>query len=516
MKPNGIGKALVLTGLACLLWASSAAAQEGGPAQGLSLQDALKTALEKNFDVRVQQIALEQADLSLKATYGMYDPVLGFDWSNNVMRQPTTNRLQVGLFQFGTYMNRQDQYNLSVQQMTPWGQGFSLEWENAKARTNSEYSFFNPTYESTATLGTSLPLLQGFGKKVASRAVLQAKLDKAIADDQYAQNLRDTLLQVEKDYWDLVYAVQNLSVRQKALELAQQFQEETRKKIAVGVLAPIEQIAADAQVAAREQEIITAQQIIGDTQDILKLSMGIPEGSAEWDRDFRPTDDPAVSKTDFSESELVARAMEKRPEIQQQIGKLEKDKLDTHWAKNQTLPKLDLVASLTYNGAVGRYVNPLTGEVYDETFPKAWEQVTNLDYKSYYVGLSFSYPIMNRSAKYTFQTYKLAQTADEILLEKLRLSITNEVRSALRNLQAAQKRVAAAELTFSLQKEKLEAEQKKYENGLSTAFQVLSYQNDLLAAANSLLNARVISQVAGATLDRAVGVYLEGKGIEIK
>ena len=505
----------MMSALAVLVGAIRTPAQEEAAAVSLSLQDTLKTALHNNFDVQVQTITRESAGLALKATYGMYDPLLNLQWDNNVNRQPTSSLLQTG-HEFATYMFREDDFNLGIQEMAPWGEGFQLTWNNARQRSSSSFSIFNPTYSSTATLGTNLPLLKGFGVKVASQTVLQAKLDKAIADQKYAQNLRDSLLQVEKDYWNLVFAIRDLKVKQKALELAQQFQEETKKKIAVGVLAPIEQIAADAQVATREQDIITGQQAVGDSQDILKLDMGIPQGSAEWAQTIKPTDDPVVSTTQYSESELVGKAMDKRPEIKQQVNSVEKDKLSTYSAKNATLPQLNLSASLTYNGATGYYVDPTTGQVFDEAFPDAWRQITGLDYKSYYVGLTFLYPIMNRAAKYKFQTTRLAQNADEILLQKLRLSVTNEVRAGLRNLQAAQKRVAAAEVTFELQKEKLDAEQKKYENGLSTSFQVLSYQNDLIAAASSLLSARIGSQVAGASLDRAVGVYLESRNIEIK
>jgi len=154
--------------------------------------------------------------------------------------------------------------------------------------------------------------------------------------------------------------------------------------------------------------------------------------------------------------------------------------------------------------------------VWDYGISKAWTQITDLDYKSYYVGMSLAIPLQNRAAKAQYQTTRLAQTADEINLEKLKLSIGNEVRSAMRDLEAAQKRVAAAELAFRLSKEKLDAEQKKYDNGLSTAFNVLSYQNDLLTAATNWLNARIYTQVAGARLERAIGRYLESRGIEIK
>jgi outer membrane protein TolC len=489
--------------------------QEG--AMALSLQDALKTAMQNNFDIRVDQVVVQETDWALKGAYGIYDTQLTFDWYNQVLREPTTSRLQVGTLATTEYMTRQDAYNLGLQQGTPWGQTFQFQWMNSRGRTNSSFSYLNPTYSSSGMLGTTLPLLQGFGKKVASQKVLQAKLDRSIADISYLQGVRDTLLQVEKDYFDLVYAIKDLKVKEAALDLAKRFQEETRKKIEVGVLAPIEQVTSDAQVATRDQDIITARQSVGDRTDILKLDLGISKDSADWHRPIDPTDEPQLATNDKPESQLIEEALTKRPEMLVLQGRLEKDGLALVAAKNQTLPSLNLNASLTYNGAAGTLMDSQTGQIlWDKGLSEAWSQITGLDYKSYFVGLAFSYPLQNRAAKAQFQSSLLARTADEIAMEKLKLTIANEVRSGLRDLEAAKMRVAAAEVTFRLQKEKLEAEQKKYDNGLSTAFNVLTYQNDLLFAASSLLNARVYTQVAGAKLERALGRYLESRGIEIK
>lgn len=504
--------ALVLT----VLWMGAAVrAQEGEGTLSLSLQDALKIALEKNFDIRVQEVTRDQSQAALKGAYGLYDPNLTIDWSNGVSRQPTSSVLQAG----GTaslYMSKQDRYNLGLSQFAPWGQTFTLQWDNSKSRTNSLYSILNPTYSSSGSLGTTLPLLKGFGKQVASRTVLQAKIDRTVADAQHEAGIRDTLVQVERDYWNLVYAIRDLEVRRRSLDLAKKFQEETRKKIEVGVLAPIEQVAADAQVATREEEIIASLQAVGDTSDILKLALGITQDSPEWRQSISPTEGQEVSSTEYVEKDLLSRAMETRPELRMAKEKVERAKLDTRWSKNQTLPSLDLSAGLTYNGIAGHYVNPITGQVSDLTFPDAWDQVTRLDYKSYYVALAFKIPLGNRAARYQFQQFRLAQTAQEIALEKQTLTIANEVRSGLRGLDAARKRVAAARLTLKLQEEKLDAERKKYDNGLSTAFNVLSYQNDLAASESALLRAVLDAKVAMSALDRAVGVYLETHGIEIR
>ncbi len=488
------------------------AAEPPDGAVNLSLQDALKTALEKNYDVQVQKITRQQADVSLKGSHGIFDPQLSLGWNSQVSRQPASSILQGGL---GVYLNRQDAYTLGLSQLTPWGEQFSLAWDNYRTRTNSAFFTLNPSYQSSATLSTTVPLLQGFGRKVASLSVLQARLMRQSAGYQYAQSIRDTLLQVETDYWNLVYAIKSLKVAEHAMDLAKQFQEETRKKIQVGVLAPIEQVSADAQVASREQDIIVAQQSVGDSEDILKLALGYAQDSPEWSNRFVPTDEPTVSTNETPEGKLIEQALLARPELRQLKTKVEKDKLGSHWAKNQTLPQLNLTGSLIYNGTAGYYRNPLTGQVTDQTFSEAWSQVTGRDYKSYFVGLTFSYPIGNRAARYQYQNYRLAQSADEIALEKEKLIVANEVRSALRNLRAAQKRVAAAQLSVKLQEEQLDAEKKKFENGLSTSFEVLSYQDQLVSAQSSLLKAQIDSQEAGASLDRAVGTYLKTHGIEL-
>lgn len=491
-------------------------AQEEGPVLRLTLDDALAKALEKNFDIRVERLVLDQADAALKGAYGLYDPNLSLDLSTSVTRQPTSSILQAGA-QANLYLNRQERYGLGLNQFTPWGQTFSLSWDNNRQKTNSRYALLNPSFGSSAALSTTLPLLRGFGRAAASRTVLLARIDRRSADAQFEQRLRDTLVQVEQDYWNLVFAVKDLEVRQRALELARTFQEETRRKVEVGVLAPIEQIAADAQVAAREQEIIASRQNVGDRMDILKLSLGILRDSPEWDLTLLPTDEPLLgAPNDYDEKSLIDKALGSRPEIRSAEERVEKARVNTGWARNQVLPQLDLTAGLTYNGISGRSINPFTGEVISGGFSDAWKQITGLDYKSYFAGISFRIPIGNRAARYQFQQFRLAQAAEEVALEKLRLQVANEVRSSLRGLEAARKRVEAARLTLKLQQEKLDAERKKYDNGLSTAFNVLSYQNDLSAAESAFLKATIDARLAAAALDRAVGVYFESRKIQWK
>lgn len=507
---------LMLGALFLAAWApvpSPASETAPGDALELSLQEALSTALQRSFDVQVERVSLQTAESGLRGSYGIYDPTLTFNWSAAVSRQPVSSALQVGQDTLIS-MNRQDLFDVGLSQYTPWGQSFSFGWNNGRYRTNSLYSLANPTYGSDMEFRTTMPLLQGFGTKVGNQAVLRAKWDRRAAGEQFAYQLRDTLVQVETDYWNLLFTIKDLEVKLKALELAKRFQEETRLKIQAGVLAPIEQISADAQVANREQEIILTQTQVGNAEDILKLAMGFTKDSPEWHMHIRPTQDPRdVNPADFSEEDLIAKALEIRPELKEMTAQLEKAKLGTLVARNATLPQLNLVAGLTYNGLAGDGRRP-DGYFVDQGFSDAWQQIWDLDYESWVVGLSLRYPIGNRAARYAYQGAKLQQTSTEILFEKKRLVVANEVRFTLRNLEAAHKRVSASKVNLDLQKQKLDAEEKKFQNGLSTSFQVLSYQNDLMSAATVLLRASLDREIAHAQLDRAVGTYLEGRGIE--
>lgn len=496
---------LLLTAAALFVPLASSA-QEG--ALTLSIQDALAMAAENNFDVRVQKLYMDQYEMRYAASQGAYDPVLTADASRS--RTETPSLSPSGLA--GLEAN-QTAFNFGLSQFSPWGQTFGLKWNNT--RYDRSYASVNPGYDSNLLFTTNLPLLQGFGRKVADLPRKRALLDFQASHFQYSQGMRDSLLQVERSYWDLVYAREALAVSRSGLKLAQEFQGETAARIKAGVLAPIEQITADASVALREQEIVVAEALAKNTEDILKLVLGISAGSTDWNRQIVPTDAPVRNPGDYNEGDLIGIATQRRPELLVIQKTLEKNALDTVWAKNQTLPKLDLVASLNLAGTAGDYLRTSDGLKVDQNFSDAWSQVGGFDYDSWTVGLQFRYPLFNRAAKYTYSVYRLAQSATEIQLEKAKQTIANDVRLSLRNLQTTAKRIAAAELNLKLQQEKLAAEQKKFQNGLSTSFNVLSYQNDVTAAQSALLKARIDNQLAVADLDRAVGSYLESKKIAL-
>lgn len=480
----------------------------------LSLQDALSYALKNNFDINISKIDYKMSEMTLEGSKGIYDPQITLDWGASVTRQPTTSLLQVGGSAFTLYQSRQDKYNFGINQLTPWGQTFSLSFTNTMTNTNSKYSLFNPTYSSNLAFYTSVPLLKGFGYTNTNKTILKAKLDREAASFTFRKMVRNSLIDVENAYWNLVYAIEQYKVTQKALDLAKEFQKETAARISVGTLAPVEQISADAQVAQREENLISAESLVINSEDVLKILLGITKESPEWNKSLVPTDYPLVDNKSYIEEESIAEATENREEIKELKSNLQKAQIDSKTAKTNLLPSLNFESSLSYTGTAGDYYKQGTNYFVDESFNDAWDMIGGRDYKSWAVGLSFVFPIGNRSQKYLYQNYRLIENEAEILLEKTRQNIISEVRNAYRNLLNTEKRIKAAEANLKLQQEKLQSEKKKYDNGLSTSFNVLSYQNDLLSAETTLLKAKIDHQLALSAFEKAKGSYLHFRGIE--
>jgi outer membrane protein TolC len=483
----------------------------------LSLNDALTYAMENNFDIKISRVDLKVSDANLYGSKSIYDPLLSFNWDASVNRQPTTNLLQVGETSvFTLYQSRQDKFDLSLSQMTPWGQSFSMDFSNIRSRNNSKYSFVNPTYDSSLSFGTSLPLLRNSGYLNTNRAILKAKIDKDTATYTFKKNLRDSLISVENAYWNLAFAREQFQVTKKSLEVAKEFQKETAKRISVGTLAPIEQVSADAQVAQREEELISAENQITISEDILKLLLGIKKESDEWNKAIITTDLPNIEIQNYNEENSIKEAIEKREEITEIKNELEKSRIDTKTAKANLLPSLNLNGSLTYVGSAGDYYLNQSTYFVDQNFNDSWDMITGRDYKSWSVGLYLTVPVGNRAQKFQYQNYKLAENRYEIMLEKTKQSIISEVRSSYRKLLNSEKSIAAAEANLKLQNEKLDAERKKFNNGLSTSFNVLSYQNDVLSAESSYLKAKIDHQTAISNLEKAIGRYLDFRGIVLE
>ncbi len=486
--------------LLCPALVAQTNAEQPKAAQQLSLRDAVQVALEQNLQVQIAEETRAYNKAGLLMAEGSYDWTLGSNFSLSGQKRPDSDKL--------LNPKSSDQlFSLDLSKPFEWGGTFKLDYKPYD-RSNMK-GFIRPTgphssatdYVGNLSATYTQSLLKGFGRENAATQLIIAKRNAQAADLNFQKEIIDLVANTESLYWDMVYAQRNLTNKQQALELAQRQLRENQVRVEVGTLAPIEVTSAEAQVASRQQEIIAAEAELMNTQDAL-LRQLYPNSARPQSLEL--TTPPEVRALEMEEAKAEQIAMEKRLELQTTQLNLENAQLRERSAKNRTLPQLDAYA--TYNGLADTHTS--AGRVNSD--------LTGMDYPGYQIGLRFSMPIPNKAAKAGLIQARADRRSQELNLQDLKLGISLEVRTALRNVKASEKGVKAAETTRIFRQKDYEAEQKKYENGMSTNFLVLSKQNDLDYARSSELRAQITYAKALTNLEKALGNLLEARNIAVK
>ena len=446
----------------------------------LTLQQTIEMTLQNVLDLDVAAYNVEEAHFGILSARGVFDPTLELDLGATDTQSPTASRVQAP--------DTKTAYgNLALTGLLPYGTTYNLGWTNI--RRDSEVPGFttvNPTYTSSASLGLTQPLLRNFGRTVNERFVVQARLGENQNAYGFVVAVQTAIQTAENAYWDLVYAVENLKAKREALDRAKDINRITQIKIDVGALAPIDIVQTEVTVAQREQDIILAEGLIGDAQDRLRRLLNV-QSIPDWNRPIVPTDRPSrelfreVFNADVNRG--FETALRIRPEIRQALLNIESKKVTYAYSQNQLRPRLDLAGGygLAGLGAQGDIVNA-DGTTDHLSYGNALSQIGSWNYPAWNVGLVFSVPIGNRTAK-----GNAAIASADLELARTNFAITKanlqvEVRAASRGIDTAYRSVLAAVKGRELADRNLDAEKKKYENGMSTTFQVAQIQNDLTTA----------------------------------
>ncbi len=446
----------------------------------LTLQQTIQLTLENVLDLDVAAYNLEESHYSILSTRGAFDPNFEVDLGATNTQSPTTSRVQAP-------ETKTAYGNLGFNGLLPYGTTYTLGWTNT--RRDSEvlgFTTVNPTYSSNLSLGVTQPLLRNFGRDVNERFFVQAKIAEGQNAYGFVTAVQTAIQTAENAYWDLVYAVENLKAKQEALDRAKDLNRITKIKIDVGALAPIDVVQTEVTVAQREQDIIIAEGLIGDAQDRLRRLLNV-QSIPDWNRPIVPTDRPSrdlfneIYKADVNQGYEVA--LKTRPEIKQALLNIDSKKVTYAYSRNQLKPRLDLSGGYGWAGlgANATIANP-DGTTDQLSYSDALTQIGHRDYPSWSVGLVFAVPIGNRTARgnaaIANADLELAQT--NLAITKANLQI--EVRAAARSIDTAYRSVLAAQKAREFAERNVDAEKKKYENGMTTSFQVAQIQNDLTTA----------------------------------
>jgi outer membrane protein TolC len=336
--------------------------------------------------------------------------------------------------------------------------------------------------------------------------------------------MSDIVFAVEEAYWNLAYSLENLKVRQQSLKLAQDLLAKNQRAVEVGTLAPIEILSAQAEVATREADILTADTEVKNNEDRIRTIINLPEEEMRLALPVRPADKPKFEERKSNVDEALLTAMQNRPELKSLKIDLSSENLNLGFAKNQLLPRLDLTASYYSPGVSGDqilYLNddPLTGVIVGKipgSSSNALKDSFAFKYNNWSVGLTLGIPLNTVFSRAAVAQAKLNLEQVTLRLKNQEQTIYLEIRNGVRSVESNYKRVQSYRLARELAEKKLQAEEEKLKVGLSTNYFVLTYQRDLSDARIAELRSIVDYVISVASLEKATGTNLKNKGISVE
>ena len=449
----------------------------------LSLNDAILRALSNNLSIKVESFNSKVKKETTMEILSEFDATLGLELSTG----RKTQQLASAFSSPNRMENDNDNWDLSLSQKLVTGANYKFDFTNNRNKTNSATAGLNPSYISKFQLSLTQPLLKNFGIDLNKRNIHIAKNEVDISDHKFKSKLIETVSEVESIYWDFVFTLGDLEVKQKSLERAKDLQRRVEAQVLVGIMAPIETLQAQSEVASREEFLLSAQDLIEDNQDKLKNILNIDFSSPDGLSPIYPSSEAYVLIEDFDFNEIVKMALSNRPDFLAIKKNLENKDILVKYQENQIYPSVDLVSSLGINGLSGEATTITSGtfqgtSAYGGGYGNSLTDALSTNYYDWEFGVKFSYPLGNRSAKSKLSASRLEKAQLILSIKDLEKKIILEVRESARQLKTDSKRIKAATVAKKLAEEKLKAEEKKFEVGLSTSFNVLKFQEDLAEA----------------------------------
>lgn len=453
----------------------------------LELSDAIAMALANNLGLRIERFQRAQSLFGVMQSTGIYDLLASV--SANAFNETTPSASALD----GADVRQFEGQNLDfrVDQLLRTGGTATLDWTNNRSKSNSLFSQINPSYNVGFDAIFSQPLLRGRGVLATERQLRVSRINSEASLANLELVVADTIEQVSDAYWLLVENREQLKVAQESLSLAEELHQMNTVQVEVGTKAPLELITSEAGIATRQEEIIRAQAAVQDAADLIRQLLNVEDGRL-WSLDIVPATDPETTRVRIDLDNALAAALAERPEVENQRLQLRTLEIDSRFFRNQRLPQLDLQLRYGFNGLGGDVRLTAPGSNPFDPNPEftlipgghsdALQQLLDADFEGWSVGVNFSMPIQNRAARAQSTIAELALEAGRTRLEEIVLAIRTEVRQAARGVLTAAQQIDSAGKSRELGERNLDAEQKRYDNGLSTSFQVLEIQEDLSQA----------------------------------
>ena len=482
----------------------------------LRLEEAVTLALEKNLDIQVAKLEPQSFDYAIAGFQNQFLPVLA-----STVGQRDLFQLPTRTINGGTRVNQATTtYNASLTQDVKWfGGSYSISWSNQRVASSDSLATRNPLYTTGLVAQYVQPLIRGFRIDNQRQQLEVNIINREISEESARATVTQTLANVRNAYWDLVFAQSAVDVAQRATDLADKLVEDNQARVEVGTLAPLDIVQAQAEAATRRQNLAAAEATAATAELALKRYVVSGTDDPLWRQLIRPVDLPSLEPAPADVEGAVRRALSERTDIMNARKTLDTSDINIKYFKDLSMPALDLTTSYGAQGLggpelvrSGSGLDSPVGSIIPGNYTDALGILRNLDYPNWNFAVTLSYPMFGSQATAQHARARLQRSQALTRIRALEVQIAAEVANAALTVQSNLKRVEAATVARELAQKRLEAEQSKFDVGMTTNFFVVQAQRDLRDAANVELRALADYRKSLVNFDRAQQAPAGGGG----
>ncbi len=462
----------------------------------LSMRDCVVMAMDHNLEISVQRLSPQIDAASILQARGDFDPVLTLTPNYEENTAPLDAQSSVAAGGRLATQSRTPTLATALQGKTPYGTSYDFGLRTSDAMNT--FNSFRDQYTTFWGLSVTQPLLRNFGTDAQLVTIRIARVQKNISDEQFALKVMDIVTRIYGAYNNLVFAIKNQQVQLQALDLAAKLLEDNRKRVRIGVMAPLEITQAESGVAGREEDVILASQEVNQRMNELR---GLISNNVADLQDHplqpvqMPEDRPMLPRP---REEIIAQAMELRPDYRAARLAVDQRHLQLKFDERQRYPQVDLKSSYGFNGLGGNFADSVGTKSED------WS-----------VGLAVSIPLPDQTAEGRLETSRLQKQKALLQLKQVEQTVLLDVNNALDAVNMGYERIGATRVATRAAGEALAAENSKMRAGTTTSFVVLQLQKSLADARSRELRALADYNIALAQFHRAEGSTLRENNIEL-
>jgi HAE1 family hydrophobic/amphiphilic exporter-1 len=463
-----------------------------GPTLRLTVDDAVRMAMDENVDLRADRIDPQISDTRVAAAAGAFRPTVNSSVNSNNQLQPPSSFLIPSATRTDVVTT-----NAGLAQRLPWfGTTYSVSWSTTHTDSNSFLNSFNPLLQSGLGVNVSQPLLRDLRIDTARQQLITSRINRDIAGTRLQESVVHTTAAVKAAYWNLVSARATVEARQSALDLAQELVRVNKAKVDVGTAPPLDLVSAQAEVASDQEQLIIAETAVKQAEDRLRMLIMDPTKRETWTTTIETTDTPPVATPTLDVDAAVTRALAERADLQRSRKDIETAQTSEKYLGNQQLPDVRLNASYQASGLGGTQVlrtggfpGTIVGPGAVTDFGNVISQLFGRDYPTWSVGVSVSYPLGQSAEEANYARARLERTQADEKFKGAESRAIQQIRNAAYQVEMNGKRIETTRAARELADQRLDAERKRLDVGMSTSFLVIQAQRDLAQAKTNELGA---------------------------